>query len=673
MKVSLNWLKDYVEIDGSAEDVAEILSQLGLAYEGIEYLDDDVVIDVEVTSNRGDCLGHIGVARELAAATGKELKLPVIEPAESDSNAQKLASVEILNPELCRRYTARVIEGVKTGPSPGWLRKRLEAVGMRSVNNVVDATNYAMLETGQPPHAFDYAKINDGKIIVRKALAGEQIVSIDGTKCELNPDMLIIADPAGPVAIAGVMGGLDTEVSGATTSILLEDAYFDPVSVRTTSRRLALPSEAAFRFERIVDIEKIDWASQRTAQLIVQVAGGKVARGVVDIYPGKAAPKEVSLRLSRLNKLLGIDVPAEKAAAILSRLGFHPKRDGDIIYCTVPSWRSDVYREVDLIEEVARVYGYDKIPTEQKIRIEVTPVDSRQRMVELVGKYLNGCGFYETVNVSFIDESTAELFAPSEGGPAGHLAVKDVSRKTANILRQSLLPCLLSVMKSNHNVGNSPCRIYELADTFVPAGNPAELPVERTKLALACDSGFRDIRGIIEGLIGRLDRNAVVTFEPSQIRWAGPGVQILVGGRQLGTAGIFSDAVRNKFDLAESQCCGAELDFELLQSLQAGPVEVKPVPRFPAIKRDLSVIVAEDVPWSAITQAVRENAPAELEDIRFVGIYRGKGIAAGKKSVTLSLLFRDSDGTLRHEMVDEFESKIVARLTESVAAELRTV
>ncbi len=671
MKVSVNWLKDYVEIDNSPEELAEILSHLGLAYEGIEYLDDDAVIDVEVTSNRGDCLGHIGIARELAVATGKELKLPSIEIDESDKQVAKLAEVEILEPDLCARYTARVIEGVKIGPSPDWLSSRLEAVGMRSVNNVVDATNYAMLETGQPPHAFDYAKINDGKIIVRKAAAGERIVSIDGSICDLTDDMLIIADAKRPVAIAGVMGGLDTEVSGSTTSILLEDAYFDPVSVRTTSRRLALPSEAAFRFERIVDIEKIDWASQRTTRLIVQVASGKLARGVVDIYPGKAVAKEVSLRLLRLNKLLGIEVPAEKAAAILSRLGFQPQRDGDIIHCTVPSWRSDVYREVDLIEEVARLFGYDGIPTGRKIRIEVKGVDSRQRLVELVGKYLNGCGFYETINVSFIDRPEAELFA--QGRAAGHLAVRDVSRKSANILRPSLLPCLLSVMKSNHNVGNSPCRIFELADTFVPTGRAGELPVEGTKLALACDSNFRDICGVIEGLISRLDRNACVTFAPAQLCWAQAGAQVLVNKEVVGAAGLLSDTVKDGFDLAESQCCGAELDFDRLLSLQAGPLEVKPVPRFPAVKRDLSIIVDEDVPWSAITQAVNENAPAELEDTRFVGIYRGEGIAAGKKSVTLSLLFRDSDGTLRHETVDEFESKIVSTLAESVAAELRTV
>jgi len=303
MKISLNWLAEYVETELEAEPLAEILSDLGFPCEGIEHLDDDVVIDVEVTSNRGDCLSHIGVARELAAATGKELRLPQIDLDEMDKPACELAQVEIQEPDLCARYTARVIEGVKVGPSPQWMVKRLEAVGMRSVNNVVDATNYAMLETGQPPHAFDYATIEDRKIVVRKAAPGERIVSIDGTQCDLTPDMLVIADAKRP---------LETEVGDATTTILLEDAYFDPVSIRTTSRRLALPSEASFRFERIVDVEKIDWASRRTAQLIVQVAGGRVAKGVVDAYSRKPEPREVRMRLSRLSKLLGIDVPQDE-------------------------------------------------------------------------------------------------------------------------------------------------------------------------------------------------------------------------------------------------------------------------------------------------------------------------------------------------------------------------
>jgi len=669
MKISLDWLNDYIETGLEAERIAEILSDQGFPCEGIEQIGGDFVIDVEVTSNRGDCLSYIGIARELAVVTGKELKIPEAELDESEKDVTEFADVEILETGLCGRYTARIIDGVKVGPSPDWLVRRLEAVGLRSVNNAVDATNYVMMETGQPPHAFDYAKINQGKIIVRKAVAGERLVSIDGTQCDLNPDMLVIADPQGPVAIAGVMGGLDTEVSDATTTILLEDAYFDPVSTRTTYRRLSLPSEAAFRFERIVDIDKVDWASQRTAQLITQVAGGKVAKGLVDVYPGKQLLKKVSLRLSRLNKLLGIDIPSDKVVQILSALCFEPKAQDGVVNCVVPSWRSDVYREVDLIEEVARIHGYSKIPTEKKISIEVVPVNKRQKMIDSVGTYLNGCGFYETINVSFTDNSAAELF--NEKGDA-YLSVKDESRKSANILRQTLIGSLMEVLKTNLNVKNSPCRIYEIAETFVPMHDQTGvLPVETTKLALACDGDLRELGGVIEGLINNISRDVKVTLAPADIKWAQTGAQVLVNSQPIGTAGIVGGDVKKKFDFKETSPCAAEMDFEFLLNLNRDEFEVRPIPRFPAVQRDLSIIVDEAVRWVDIAEAVKTKASGELEGINFVGIYRGKGIPSGRKSVTLSLQFRDEQGTLTHETVDKFQADIVQELAQSVSAVLR--
>jgi len=687
MKISLNWLNDYIETGLPAEKIAEILSDLGLSCEGIKSFatlrsstslrstsDDDVIIDIEVTSNRGDCLSYIGIARELAAATGKKLKVPVVELDESHKDVAELAAVEIADSDLCGRYTARIIEGVRVQPSPDWLRNRLEAVGLRSVNNVVDATNYAMIETGQPPHAFDYEKIDQGRIIVRKAIAGEQIISIDGSKCRLAADMLIIADPKGPVAVAGVMGGADTEVSETTTTILLEDAYFDPLSVRRTSRKLSLPSEAAFRFERTVDIETVDWASKRTAQLITQVAGGKVAKGVVDIYPKKPKRKEVTLRLSRLNKLLGVEISPKETVKILSRLSFQPQQKDDLINCTIPSWRSDIYREVDLIEEVARLYGYNRIPTEQKIQIQVVPVDTRQKLTESIGTYLNSCGFYETINVTFIDNSLAELFVAEDSNE--YLGVKDESRKNANLLRQMLLPSLLSVLKTNLNVKNTPCRIFEIADTFIPRpqrGKAAALPIEKTKLAVVCDGDFPLLRGVVDGLIKSINRNAEVVFEPAEFVWAQTGAQIIVNSRLIGIAGIVSQAVKDKFDFKTITPCAAELDFELLSALQSGAVKVELIPKFPAVERDLSIVVDEQVRWADIAEAVNKKSPNELEDIRFVGIYRGKGIPTGKKSVTLTLRFRDENGTLTHETVDRFQADILKSLTESTGAQLRTV
>jgi phenylalanyl-tRNA synthetase beta chain len=671
MKILLSWLSDYIEIGLSAEQVAEVLSDLGLPCEGIRYIGEDAVLDIEVTSNRGDCLSYIGIARELAAATGKELRLPTVELDELNKDVTEFAGVEITEPDLCCRYTARIIDHVKVKPSPHWLKSRIEAAGLRSVNNVVDATNYAMLETGQPPHAFDYDKITDGKIIVRKAVPGEQIVAIDGSKSDLAADMLIIADTNGPVAIAGVMGGADSEVSETTTTILLEDAYFDPVSVRRTSRRLGLPSESSFRFERTVDIESVDWASRRTAQLITQVAGGKVAKGVVDVYPKKPERKKVTLRLTRLNKLLGINVPAEQTSEILSRLYFEPKRKDDSLICSIPSWRSDVYREADLIEEVARIYGYNKIPTERKIQIEVVPVDSRQKLAESIGTYLNGCGFYETINVSFIDNSVAELFIHPK--VKEHLSVKDESRKSANLLRQMLLPSLLSVLKTNLNAKNTPCRIFEIADTFVPTGKAGQLPIEKTKLAIVCDSNFHLLRGVIEGLIKSINNDAQAVFTPADLLWTQTGAQILVDSKPIGIAGVVSQAVIDKFDFKDLVPSAAELDFDQLLALQTGPVKVKPIPKFPAIQRDLSIIVDESVAWADIATAVNKKSPNELQDIQFVGIYRGKGIPSGKKSVTFTLTFRDEDGTLTHDAVDSFEKTVVESLNNSVGAKLRTL
>jgi len=672
MKILLSWLGDYIETGLGADRIAEILSDLGFPCEGIEYIDNDAVIDIEITSNRGDCLGYIGIARELAAATGKKLKISDIELDELEKDVNEFTSVEVIEPDLCGRYTARIIDGVKVAQSPEWLKKRLEAIGMRSVNNIVDATNYAMMETGQPPHAFDYAKINNGKIIVRRAVPGERLTSIDGTQCELNTDMLIIADSQVPVGIAGVMGGLDTEVGEATATILLEDAYFDPVSIRTTSRTLNLPSEASFRFERTVDIEMVDWASKRTAQLITQLAGGKTAKGVIDIYPKKPEKKVVTLRLSRLNKLLGIDVPCEEVMRILSALCFKPQKRDDVIDCSVPSWRNDVYREVDVIEEVARMYGYNRVPTERRIKIEVVPVDNRQKLIGSLGTYLNGCGFYETINIDFVDNSTAQLFSRTDVGK--HLAVKDASRKSANILRQSLIGSLLGVLKTNLNAGNMPCRIYEIANTFIP--DPEQdggLPIQKTKLALICESDFRDMRGVIEGLIRNINRDAQVVFAPEDIFWAQTGAEIVVNSRIIGTAGIVSKAIKEKFDFKDISPCAVELEYDQLSALQSGEIEVKPLPKYPAIQRDLSIVVDNNIRWSDIIEAVNHKATVELEDVQFVGIYQGKGIPEGKKSVTFSLRYRDEDGTLTHQRVDGFEADIVENLTKSVGASLRTV
>ena len=668
MKISLNWLKDYVQITESAKKLAELLSNLGFGTEGIERFGDDTVIDIEITSNRGDCLSLIGVAREVAAATGRELNWPKIEYEAVKRDISSLVSVEILEPELCGRYTARIIEGVKVGPSPSWMAERLEAVGIRSVNNVVDATNYAMMETGQPPHAFDYDKIKGKKIIVRRAKKGEKLISIDGTECSLEPDMLIIADAQGPVAIAGVMGGIETEVSESTRNILLEDASFSPPSVRATSRKLSLASEAAFRFGRIVDIQQINWASERTAQLIAKAAGGKIVEGVVDVWLVKPQLRKVELRISRLNELLGIKVPSKKAFKILEGLCFEPQQSGsDRIICTMPSWRADVSREADLIEEVARVYGYDKVSIRGKISIEIAPVDKRQQISCSVADLLNSCGFYEVITTSFSDPKNAELITGK--GPEGHLAVQDVSRKTESLLRGSLIGSLLNVVRHNYNSGNRDIRIYEIANVFSRLEDGSH--TEHTSLALVCDSDFGILKGVVCGLIETMDRNADIVFRPAQPHWSKTGAEILVNGESFGFAGVLKDEVVSGFDIKNSQIYCAELNFDKLLELESEQVRMKPIPKFPAIIRDLSLIVDERIQWVQLEQIIRSPAPQELEEIKFEGIYRGKPIPAGKKSVTVSLCFRDEDGTLQHQTVDNWQQKIVDELALKAGVQIR--
>jgi phenylalanyl-tRNA synthetase beta chain len=670
MKIFLNWLRDYVDFDLSAEQIGSLMSDRGFPYEEIVRVGSDTVIDFEITSNRPDCLSHIGIAREFAAATGKKLRMPEIKLPESQKKAADVVSVEIKNPDLCGRYTAHVIEGVKIGPTPDWMRARLEAVGLRSINNVVDATNYAMMETGQPPHAFDYAKIAGAKIIVRTAAAGERIVSIDGTKCDLATDMLVIADGQKPVGIAGVMGGLDSEVSDGTKTVLLEDAYFAPLTIRTTSRRLAIRSDAAYRFERNVDIEMIDWASRRTAQLITMVAGGTVLNGVVDAYPKKPAAKIITLRLARLESLLGIKAAEADVLAILNALDFKPqKKSAGVLECIVPSWRNDVYREVDLIEEFARMHGYNKIHTEQKISIEVAPVDQRHKFLTTLRRILNAAGFFETINVTFVDDLMAELF--SGVSKDEHLGVKDVSRKSANLLRRTLIGSLAQCAKTNYNAKNANISLYEIADTFKPKEN-SPLPLERTSLAMITDKDFRFLRGVIENIINQLDRDAQLTFIPAEVSWADTAAQITAKGKVIGMAGAIKPAVLEKLDIKNVSMCAAELDCELLAEIQSGPKKLRPIPRFPAVQRDLSIIIDEQTPWSEVIAAINRKAPRQLENVDFAGIYRGKPIPTGKKSVTLTLRFRDDDGTLTHEMVDSFQNEIMAELAAAIAAQLRT-
>jgi len=670
MKISLEWLKEYVDYNGSLEQLEEIFTNVGFPVEGRLQVGDDWMLDVEITSNRPDCLGHIGLAREVAAVTGAAFRMPEVSFTEHGRDICEWTSVQNDAPQYCSRYTARIIDGVQAGPSPDWMRRRLETIGLRGISNVVDITNYVLMEIGQPLHSFDFARLREGRIVVRTALPGEQIELIDHSKIELKENMLVIADAAAPVALAGVMGGLASEVGDETRTVLLESAHFAPLNIRRTSRSLTLASESSFRFERNVDMEMLEWASRRAAGLLAELAGGKVAPGIIDVGPGPVEKENVQMRMSRLKKLVGIAYDSEFVLGLFERLGLSPRYDGsDAITCTIPSWRGDLTREVDLIEEVIRIHGYGNVPTEPKIHITVKTADAYQRIRGKVGTLLNGCGFFETINVSFVEDRHLKLFAEEGFEP---VRVKDLSRRSNNALRASLLGSLVNARKRNQDAGNERCDFYEIAAVHRPTDDGEELPRETIKLGLITDGGFRYLRGVIEATLGGLDRTAKLKYTPAKISWAedGTGAELAINGQVVGRAGQAGGDIIDAFDL-NSGVCLTEIDFGPLVQLEGRTARLDPIMRFPAVTRNLSLILDENVIWAEIEAAIWDLAPENLREVQFVGVYRGAGMEPGQKSLTLSMVFRRADETLRHEQVDEYQEKILATLREKFQAQLR--
>ncbi len=655
MKTSLQWLADFLPGPLDAKTAAEALTNGGLPVEVIEQHGDDFVIDVEVTSNRADCLSHIGVARELSAILNRSLAHPEYAVAEVTTPADSVTSVQIEAPQLCPHYTARVIRGVKIGPSPQWMQRRLEAVGLRPINNVVDVTNYVMFELGQPLHAFDFDKLSGKRIIVRNAKGGETLVSIDGHERRLTPDMLVIADDRRAVALAGVMGGRDSEVSDATVNVLLESARFDPLSVRTTSRRLAMKSDSSYRFERGIDPTLPLHASRRAAQLIAETAGGEVLAGVAEAGVELAPPKPLSLRLSRLNRLLGVEFSAAVSVDALARLQLKPVLRDDRIEVTAPSWRADLNVEVDLIEEVARIVGYDKIPVRDEISIRLTPPEPQQKTIDTVRQTLVGGGYFEAITVTFVSDLLAEDFvAKGVGLPRTGAMV----RKADGRLRPSLLPGLLEAVRRNEAAGNSAAWLFEIGSIFTL--DVAGKVDERRRLSLVGSDDLREVRGAVELLLGQLDAGRTVEVIPVACPGFDPSAagRIEWGGQPVGILGKVSSAVCDKLDLRLVPAA-AELDLTALLAGAQHVPQLKPLPRFPAVRRDISLIVSEATAFDALRRLVDQANPQNLEDVEFVGIYRGKPLDKGQKSVTISLVFRSSSETLTSEAVDASVARVI--------------
>lgn len=668
MIVSWNWLKDYVTLDQPPAAVAERLMMAGLNLESIEPRGEDQAIDLEVTSNRPDCLGHIGIAREASVLFNKPLTIP---PANVKSNGQPVeqaTSVAIECPDLCPRYVARLIRGVKIGPSPKWLRERLEAIGIASINNVVDVTNYCLMESGQPFHAFDFDKLRGGRIVVRRPKPGEKIQAIDHNEYTLTPDMCAICDAERPVAVAGVMGGADTEISYSTKNVLIEVADFSSMSIRATARKLNLHSPSSYRFERGVDAHQMDWASRRCCELIQQVAGGELLEGSIWAgQPPSAEPTRVSLRPNQFRRILGIDIPADESHRILVALGLKPSSDkadaeGTRHYLA-PSWRRDLSREADLIEEVARIHGYEKIPEDVFVPLSLSQKTLTERVLDRVRDTLTSAGFFETITLSFVSSELADLIP---AGGTTRLSVDHSSRRQENTLRQSLIPSLLVVRRDNERHGNFNAKLFETAGVYLGA-RPGDPTAEPRRIAFVTGGSFVEAKGVVESLAKRINPQSTITVRPSdQPQFVpGRGAEIALNGHPLGWLGELSRDMTDKLDLRDS-VIAAELD---LATLEASPNLVPTfaeLPRYPSISRDLNFVLDEATTWDALVEVVRSSAGSSLDAVSFGSQYRGQQIPASKKSYVLTVSFRAADRTLTSDEVDAAVKSII----EACAAKL---
>ncbi len=669
MIVSWDWLRQYVNLDIGLDELCQRLTMAGLNHEGSESVDGDIAIELEVTSNRPDCLGHLGIAREAAVVSGGRFRPPDVTLTESGPPVEQLTSVDVRCPELCPRYLARVIRGVRIGPSPDWLRRRLATCGISSINNVVDITNYVMLEASQPLHAFDYDKLHERRIVVRRAKKGERLVAINGRTYELDADMCVIADAYRPVAIAGIMGGLETEISDSTTNVLIESAQFDPVNVRRTSRRLGLSSPSSFRFERGVDPAGVDWASRRCCQLILELAGGELAQGATGLYPELPARPPIVLRLDQLRRILGIDVPRDRVVEILAALGLQPtKDDGGRITVVPPSWRPDLTREIDLVEEVGRIYGYDRVPEDEPIPAVCPSEKPREIALRRIRAALVAQGLHEAYTLSFVDEAQLELLRPwTQAEP---LRVQHSSRRQENCLRQSLLPSLLAARRLNEARGNEEIELFEIARVYLPRNG--ELPDEPLHVGIVADPDLERVKGYADAVLeelGLLDRVSVAATRMAGLA-DGLAGELTLEGQRVGVIGTVSPAVVKFFDLRRP-CCVVELALEpLLKAARLVPT-FQPFSPYPAITRDFSFIVAEEITWAQIAETVRGAAKAHLESIQFKEIYRGKPVPRGKKSVHFRVVFRSAQRTLTSEEIDAVQEAIIRAVCERLGAELR--
>lgn len=671
MIVSWNWLKEYVPLSMSVEELTNRLTLTGLNLEEFHAVDDDVAIDVEVTSNRPDCLGHIGIAREVSVLWDSALKIPAAKPPAKGPAVSKLTSVTIECPDLCPRYTARVIRGVKIGPSPKWLADRLKALGIAVINNVVDISNYVMMECGQPLHTFDFKLLSGSKIIVRRAKPGEKFTAINHQTYDLSADTCVIADAEKAVALAGVMGGATSEVSDATVDVLIEAADFAPLSVRNTARRLHLHSPSSYRFERRVDPEGIDWASRRCCDLILELAGGELAEGVINVGQQPPLREQVKLRFDQIERVLGIKIPDEKVRQILTALGNEETHACDhCVKVIPPSWRADLTREIDLIEEVGRINGYDEIPEDAGVKMVASTRSREDRVLDQVRDSMVALGFDEAMTISTVDREWIDSFRP--WCKAEPLATSVPVLRRANCLRQSLLPSLLSARRINETLFNQTIELFEIASVYLP--QKSGLPDQRRMLGLTSGGGFLELKGVVETMIATIAPGSQLSAKPYESSFFAPGQgsELQLDGKLFGYLGIASQKAREQIEL-RGETSVAELDLGVLIGSAVLVRRADELSPYPPVSRDLNVVVDEKVVWADVEQIVRTFAGTLLECLSFQEEYRSADkLGPGKKSLLFSIQLRSATGTLTNEEADQVRDGVVAELTKELGGQLRS-
>ena len=656
MLVSWEWLSDYVDIDISHEEMATRWALTGLNHESTVMVEGVPVIDLEITSNRGDCLGHIGIAREASVLLQSELRFPSPQLKTSDELASKSLVIENQFEEACPRYIGRVIRGVKIGPSPDWLQKRLLAIGVKPINNVVDATNYVMFECGQPLHAFDFANIRGGRILVRPARDKENFVAIDHRTYQLDPQMVVIADAERAIALGGVMGGVESEVSNTSVDILLEAAEFMPLSIRRTARKLKLHSPSSYRYERRIDQANMDWASRRCCELILQTAGGKLLAGSVDTGERLPHRNPIVLRESKIASVLGIDIPWERSLEILVRLGCQVTDDSSQVdaHLLAPSYRSDLTREIDLIEEIARIHGYEQIPEDAAVPLVSSAKRPKDIVMETVRRVVCASGFDETMTPSLIGKSPTAAMSPWTNEDAMTTLIPLL--EGANQLRRSLIPSLIAARLYNQSQTNRDSQLFETANVYLP--RTTGLPGQQFTLGVIGLSDIRTVAGMFEEIIHRVCGPAFIqtTLTKSLVSWntlvPQSGIVWQVDGETIAWIGQLNRSIVDSMKLDCSAAVG-EMNLDMLLEHARLVPQLQPIVPFPTVERDLNLIVDESTQWQSISAAIQKAAGPLCIQVLFREIYRDtKKDGDGKKRVLLSMHLRSALETLTSEQAD---------------------